>query len=576
MGLPSKAAAKEIQWTWIHVAAVVVAAALGWIGGQGQGGVNVTAPTATTPSPRQPNAMLAPATSTGLRECDPDGLLDWLREEGAIIHPALRVCRSQTGGREVCAAAAIPAGETLFNVPDSLALTSARTWARIYKGKEKAASVTPPAPGSLRTLYLRDDRAAIAHTMLAAALVVERRLGSTSPFAQYLACLPAVPQCPTLPCFTPAERAALDDPYAAEVGDADRRALLRALRAALRRSDVDADRVAIDHSEAELLWAFGMVTSRSFVVDGVPRLLPFVDMLNHHPAAGGIDVVTQTNGAPSLAWKKLAAMRTKADRDRSKRGLDGWDSGGGSNAGGRGAGGAGGVAIAAGATVRWAYKRAATPFDLLYLYGFVDDTPGEASVAVDLQWDPPSPAARQTALLLFQSIDRSMVAELPSPAPSGPLKISLVFAEAGLVPATLGYARVVALAEQLAKGTRAARSAAREAAAAAAAGTKLLGPSDARPLGAALEVAALQTLLGLAGPPDQPSGPGPVGAGQGHGGPVGGSGAGGTDTARLAAARAFRRRRARVMEATRRAAAAAHSKAKAAVEPAPIDYFADF
>ena len=41
-----------------------------------------------------------------------------------------------------------------------------------------------------------------------------------------------------------------------------------------------------------MLWAFGMATSRSFIVDGVPRLVPFVDMLNHRPAAGGIDVIT--------------------------------------------------------------------------------------------------------------------------------------------------------------------------------------------------------------------------------------------------------------------------------------------
>ena len=211
-----------------------------------------------------------------------------------------------------------------------------------------------------------------------------------------------------------------------------------------------------------------------------------------------------------------------------------------------------------------------------------------------MQWDPPSAAARLTALRLFRSIDRSLVAELPPPTPPGasaessagapgPLKISVVFAEAGLRGATLGYARAMALAEQLAKGPRAAKAAA-AAAAAGIAATELAGPSDARPLGAALEAAALQMLLGLVGPPDRMShrASDPAEAGEGHGRSGGSGGAGSRrdrETHRLshrsAAARAFRRQRARVMEATRRAVTAAHTKAKAALEPAPVDYFAD-
>lgn len=33
-----------------------------------------------------------------------------------------------------------------------------------------------------------------------------------------------------------------------------------------------------------------MVLSRAFTVDGVPRMLPFVDLLNHHPSAGEITI----------------------------------------------------------------------------------------------------------------------------------------------------------------------------------------------------------------------------------------------------------------------------------------------
>ena len=38
-----------------------------------------------------------------------------------------------------------------------------------------------------------------------------------------------------------------------------------------------------------------MVLSRAFTVDGVPRLLPFVDMLNHHPDAGKITINAEEN-----------------------------------------------------------------------------------------------------------------------------------------------------------------------------------------------------------------------------------------------------------------------------------------
>ena len=45
----------------------------------------------------------------------------------------------------------------------------------------------------------------------------------------------------------------------------------------------------------------GMVLSRAFTVDGVPRMLPFVDMLNHHPSAGKITINAEDTTIPEAA-----------------------------------------------------------------------------------------------------------------------------------------------------------------------------------------------------------------------------------------------------------------------------------
>ena len=52
----------------------------------------------------------------------------------------------------------------------------------------------------------------------------------------------------------------------------------------------------------EFLWAFGMVLSRAFVLKNTPRLLPFVDLLNHDPTVG------RRARAPTL----LARSQTRA------------------------------------------------------------------------------------------------------------------------------------------------------------------------------------------------------------------------------------------------------------------------
>ena len=57
----------------------------------------------------------------------------------------------------------------------------------------------------------------------------------------------------------------------------------------------------------------GMVLSRAFTVHGEPRLLPFVDLLNHHPDAGEITISASSSSihspSPSANTSTMRAQR---------------------------------------------------------------------------------------------------------------------------------------------------------------------------------------------------------------------------------------------------------------------------
>eukprot|EP01046_Picozoa_sp_COSAG06_P055621 COSAG06_NODE_10280_length_1712_cov_1.404836_1_plen_170_part_00 len=55
--------------------------------------------------------------------CEPDAMIDWLRERGATVHPSLTISSSTISGssvRGVFASSTIAPGEMLFSVPDGL------------------------------------------------------------------------------------------------------------------------------------------------------------------------------------------------------------------------------------------------------------------------------------------------------------------------------------------------------------------------------------------------------------------------------------------------------------------------
>ena len=109
--------------------------------------------------------------------------------------------------------------------------------------------------------------------------------------------------CPALLCWSRAERAELQDAYAAEAGRAEQQTLRRVYEAL----DWAAVGLAPPPRKAEWLWAVGMVLSRAFSAAGVVRLLPFVDLLNHSPDAGEISIQSdEASGGGVVAWSKSA------------------------------------------------------------------------------------------------------------------------------------------------------------------------------------------------------------------------------------------------------------------------------
>lgn len=133
-------------------------------------------------------------------------------------------------------------------------------------------------------------------------------------------------------------------------------------------------------SDDELLWAFGMVHSRAFVVDGIPRLVPFVDTLNHNSAGGGVGFVRSSSGAtlpPSSSASAITATVAAAS-GTSANFVSSSNSGATARRGGLGLWEKDASANGVGANeeVTWSYKAAATPFDWLYLYGIVENSDG--------------------------------------------------------------------------------------------------------------------------------------------------------------------------------------------------------
>eukprot|EP00035_Acanthoeca_spectabilis_P027079 m.465292 g.465292 ORF g.465292 m.465292 type:complete len:526 (-) comp24076_c0_seq1:439-2016(-) len=406
--------------------------------------------------------VVAGRTDSGV--CDVDEFIHWLRENGALIHSSLRIvdcadkgCDAEEtvcpkGGRGVMATNSIERGAVLFKVPDSLTFSTTRT------STHQAFAELPHA--SLRTAYLQNDHIAAEYTRLAAALLIERRAGTASPFWRYITCLPSVHECPSLPCFSDDEIASLSNANVAEVARRDRKALLQALRRVLARHG--------DFDDDELAWAFGMVLSRAFVANGIPRLIPFVDMLNHHSASGDISINSKSSkntGNSVDSWQKTSA-RTFETGDE----------------------------------VFWAYKTNATMFDLLYLYGISGDVDGPREIAVDVEWHAPTPSIVRLAVRLFRGTSATRIAPLPPTSGGVRARVSLVFCQAGIDPVTLGYARVIALVDALARGGAAAKQAETSLKnwhAGVGTSHNLSTSTEARPLGTSIESAALQTLLGV-------------------------------------------------------------------------------
>lgn len=157
---------------------------------------------------------------------------------------------------------------------------------------------------------------------------------------------------------------------------------------------------------------------------GAPRLLPFVDILNHHPTAGGIDVASHYDEAAGVdrnVWSKHVS----------------------------------GSSISAGSQVKWAYKASASAFDLLYLYGFVSKHPAHSVFPLAMEWSPArshrqySTQDVQETLLLLQSVAANDVKYLKSEGSRDILGLELTLrfsatVSDGILPSTMAYCRILA------------------------------------------------------------------------------------------------------------------------------------
>ena len=97
-------------------------------------------------------------------------LIESLRRRGSYIHNALEINETQgpaSHGRGVFAMSAIDRDTVLFAIPDALALVARNVWE--HAG---LASGVTLEPGSLRTLYLRDDDAASVYCVVCVCCVV--------------------------------------------------------------------------------------------------------------------------------------------------------------------------------------------------------------------------------------------------------------------------------------------------------------------------------------------------------------------------------------------------------------------
>ena len=339
--------------------------------------------------------------------------------------------------------------------------------------------------------------------------------------------------------------------------------------------------------------------SRAFAQPGgAPRLLPFVDMLNHHPEAGEITLTARTNLADdgTFFWqKKMHSSSSSSNNGNTNNGNNGYNNG---NANGYSNGNSGmpNVGLEKDKELRWAYKRGATPFDLLYLYGIVTDFGGGGgggSSSFDLQWSGKEAATVQLAIKLFKLINPNMISTMDQqnrqqndaaehithhrPSLQTPYRISLLFSELSINDDTMGYARVVALAQMMDSNSPGAA----EAVYAATASDvnlhriRMTTPAGASPLGQQLEIAALQILQSIAQQL-------PDGNALGHnadGSQVTKDAANhGAPRSRLIVAQAFREQRSRVRGASMRMAEEALAKLAneiaIAAEPPIIDYLA--
>jgi hypothetical protein len=223
----------------------------------------------------------------------PETLFDWARSNGAFVSESLSVSAGcADSSRGLVLSSCVPKGAVLVTLPRSMQLGVDSISARDCP--DEAAGLTSDLAVIPRSMW---------NARLGVALLAEKELGSVSPFAAYIAELPArlscalapqpngfgsasAPSAPEPPASGRRQRPAL----AAWPPSAGRVSRMRAALESLHSKLASPPRAP--SSLRDLCWAAAIAGSRAYRVRGAPRddgadaarLLPVIDLANYAPA----------------------------------------------------------------------------------------------------------------------------------------------------------------------------------------------------------------------------------------------------------------------------------------------------
>eukprot|EP00746_Dinoflagellata_sp_MGD_P090894 gnl/MRDRNA2_/MRDRNA2_35942_c0_seq1.p1 gnl/MRDRNA2_/MRDRNA2_35942_c0~~gnl/MRDRNA2_/MRDRNA2_35942_c0_seq1.p1 ORF type:complete len:478 (+),score=87.96 gnl/MRDRNA2_/MRDRNA2_35942_c0_seq1:64-1497(+) len=208
------------------------------------------------------------------------GFIRWLRQNGATVSDNIKVSKDPAKGRMIKATGSIKAGETLMTVPKTLALSLDTVSDECRRYAEAVVSATEAEMGE-DGLTSALGKGGDASFRLAFALLYEAGRSAESPWHLYILSLPKVVGSAKM-------RPKLE--LSIVIGED---LLTGAFNAASRAAEEVRSRfIASSHGSQtpkldgqQIRWAWDTVKSRAMRIDGLDRIVPGVDLVNHDDQA---------------------------------------------------------------------------------------------------------------------------------------------------------------------------------------------------------------------------------------------------------------------------------------------------